>query len=437
MTWRVPMLAAMGAVLVATTLAGPVVHRGPGDMAFAALAIGQGLVVIAALRLALRCPVRPALAVIAVVAVASRLALLPTVPHLSTDAYRYVWDGRVQAAGINPYRHIPEDPALEALRDDAIYPHINRRDFAVTIYPPAAQMLFVGVAGLGGGLLAMRLALVGCEAVVVAVLLAMLARFGLPPVRILAYAWHPLAVWEIAGSGHVDAAMLALMMLGLWVGVVAGRRVAGAALLAVATLVKPFAVLALPAVWRPWDWRAPAAAVAVAALLYLPYLSVGAGVLGYLPDYLAEERIEDGEGFWAVAALNALFGPLPGARPLYLAASVLLVGALALTLSFGMRHDPRPEAVLRRLFWLLFAFLALLSANWPWYNLMLLPFLALFGPAPAWVATIGGFILYDEVWADFDIGPLFRESLLNLALLASLLAAAAHRGLTPREPIRA
>ncbi|MBX9699379.1 MAG: glycosyltransferase 87 family protein [Acetobacteraceae bacterium] len=436
MTWRLPTLAAIGAILVATTLAGPMVHRGLGDMAFAALAIGQGLMVLLALRLALRCPARPALAVIAAVAVALRLALLPVAPHLSTDAYRYVWDGRVQAAGINPYRHIPEDPALAALRDEAIYPNINRRDVAVTIYPPGAQLLFLGVAGLGGGLTAMRLALLGCEAVVVAVLLAMLARFGLPSTRVLAYAWHPLAVWEIAGSGHVDAAMLALVMLGLWVGVVAGRRVAGAALLAVATLVKPFALLCLPAVWRPWDWRAPAAAVAVAVLLYLPYLSVGAGVLGYLPDYLAEERIEDGEGFWAVAALQTLFGPLPWSRPLYLAASVMLIGGLALALPFAARRDPRPEVVLRRLFWLLFAFLALLSSNWPWYNLLLLPFVALFGPVPAWVATIGGFILYDEVWADFDIGPLLRESLLNLAVLASL-ALSARRAVILREPLRA
>lgn len=419
---RIWLLGALGAVLVALTLAGPPLHRGAGDIAFAALAICQGVLCLLALRVAAGCAPRPALAVIAAVAVALRLALLPVAPHLSTDAYRYVWDGRVQAAGINPYRYIPEDPALAALRDDAIYPNINRRDVAVTIYPPAAQVLFLGVALAGGGLLAMKLVMLAAEAVVVAVLLAMLARFGRPAVRILAYAWHPLAVWEIAGSAHVDAAMLALVMLGLWVGVVAGRRVAGAAILAVATLVKPFALLALPAVWRPWDWRAPAVAVAVAGLLYLPYLSVGAGVLGYLPAYLGEERIADGEGFWAIAALQAVFGPLPWARPLYLAASAMLVGGLALALPFA--RPTTPEAALRRLFWLAFAFLTVLSANWPWYNLLLMPFLVLFGPGPAWVATVGGFILYEEIWADFDIAPLLRETLLNLAVLASLAATA-------------
>ena len=58
-------------------------------------------------------------------------------PFLSSDMYRYVWDGRVQVAGINPYRYVPADPALQSLRDDAIYPHINRADIARTIYPPS------------------------------------------------------------------------------------------------------------------------------------------------------------------------------------------------------------------------------------------------------------------------------------------------------------
>ncbi|HTH96902.1 MAG TPA: hypothetical protein VL574_05750, partial [Stellaceae bacterium] len=71
-----------------------------------------------------------------------RLVLLPA-PPLSTDIYRYIWDGRVQAAGINPYRYIPDDPALTALRDKTIWPSINRAATAHTIYPPAAQVVFL------------------------------------------------------------------------------------------------------------------------------------------------------------------------------------------------------------------------------------------------------------------------------------------------------
>src|SRR5512146_2483079 len=73
---------------------------------------------------------------ILVVAALLRLPLLLAPPYLSNDVYRYVWDGRVQAAGVNPYRYVPAAAALEALRDDRIYPEINRRERAVTIYPP-------------------------------------------------------------------------------------------------------------------------------------------------------------------------------------------------------------------------------------------------------------------------------------------------------------
>ena len=56
--------------------------------------------------------------------------------------YRYVWDGRVQLAGINPYRYVPAADQLAFLRDAAVYPNINRAEYAHTVYPPVAQAIF-------------------------------------------------------------------------------------------------------------------------------------------------------------------------------------------------------------------------------------------------------------------------------------------------------
>jgi hypothetical protein len=279
-------------------------------------------------------------------------------------------------------------------------------------------MLFRAVARISDSLLAMRLAFVLCEAVIVAVLLSLLRRIGQPPLRVLAYAWHPLAVWEIAGSGHLDAAMVALMMLGLWIALVAGRRLTAAATLAVAALVKPPAAIALAATWHAWDWRAPAVAIAVALALYLPYLSVGAGVLGFLPGYLGEERIATGEGFWMVASLKALAGPLPWAKPLYLALATGIVGALALRVA--LHPDRAPEAVLTRLCWAIFAFVFLLSPDYPWYWLILLPFVALLGFAPGWAATIACFALYDVIDEGSEVAFALRDTALHLVILAAL-----------------
>lgn len=435
--WR---LLAIGAALLALTVIGPAVHARLGDIAFVSLAVTQGLLVAYATWRAGYYPERSALWLILGVALALRLALLFTTPHLSTDIYRYVWDGRMQAAGINPYRYLPAAPELAPLRDAAIYPLINRKDYAPTIYPPTAQMLFFITAWLSDSLVAMKLAMIASEAVTVAVVLDMLRRLGRPAARVLAYAWHPLAVWEIAGSGHIDAVMVAGTMLGLWVALVLRRPLLAAGILAAATLVKPFAALALPAAWRPWDWRAPAVAVAVAALLYVPYLSVGAGVLGFMPAYLGEENIASAEAFWLVGAITWLTGPLAWVKPLYMALAAALLGVLALAVPFG--RDDRPEdamlARLTRVFWLVLAFVMVLSPNYPWYYLMLVPFVAVLGPLPGWAASILCFLLYDVIWGDFTFRtPAFDnalfETLFNLTVLSAVLLAL-RQGRTAANP---
>ena len=122
----------------------------------------------------------------------------------------------------------------------------------------------------------------------------MLRAAGAPRERILLYAWHPLPVWEIAGSGHVDAAVVAFVALAL-AAALTGRRAWSGAALAAGTLVKFLPLVLVPALWRParsalGDWRWPAAFVTLIIAAYLPYLGVGSSVLGFLPGYVAEEN---------------------------------------------------------------------------------------------------------------------------------------------------
>ncbi len=172
-------LCALGAVLAILTLLTPVVFKAWGDNAYIALTVLAGITAFAATLIADHVPPARALWVIFTVAVVLRLVLLLLDPLLSTDIYRYVWDGRVQAAGINPYRYIPADPALAALRDAAIYPNINRADYAVTIYPPVAQLFFLAVTRLGENVTVMRLGFLVCEAVTVTMIALLLRRLGL------------------------------------------------------------------------------------------------------------------------------------------------------------------------------------------------------------------------------------------------------------------
>jgi alpha-1,6-mannosyltransferase len=355
---------------------------------------------------------------ILVVAALLRIGPLLFPPFLSTDIYRYVWDGRVQGAGINPYRYIPSDEALAGLRDAAIYPNINRVGYARTIYPPVAELIFLGVTRLSERLTAMKLAMVVFEAGMVFLIVLLLRRGGAPPERVLIYAWHPLAVWEISGSGHIDAALCFFLTLALMARFRNMPATTGVAL-AAGALIKFFPVLLAPSLYRRWDWRLPVGLASVIMLLYLPYLSVGWHVLGFLPSYFVEERFASGSGFYFIDLISYLFGLSSPPVAIYfgLAAVVLITSAFVLfwrpmTGTFGFAAG----ALLLSLLLLVFV-----TPHYPWYFLWLLPLLCLIPYWPALLLTSASFILY----ATLGLQPPARGLAVNSLLYGPFLLAAA------------
>jgi hypothetical protein len=385
--------AGLGLLMIAFVAAAPWILRTYDYAALIPAIALSGLITMAATALAPSVPERRGLFLIVAMAIVMRLLLVGQEPYLSTDIYRYVWDGRVQAAGINPYAFVPADEALKSLRDAAIYPHINRADYAVTAYPPVAQMLFFAVTRISETVTTMRLAMVACEIAVVAALIDLLRRLSLPATAVVAWAWHPLVIWEIANNGHVDALTVALLMIGVWL-LVRSQSVAGAVAVALAALVKPYAVVALAAFWRPWDWRAPVAAIATASLCYLPYAGAGSGVLGFVTTsgYLSEEGLTDGSGYWLVAIVQAIIGDLPGLAVGYMSLGLVMMAWL--TCRAVSRTDEAPQHTLFHISALLMAALFILSPNYPWYVLAVVPFIVLGGGAPAWAMTLGAIVLY-------------------------------------------
>ncbi len=257
------------------------------------------------------------------VGVLLRLGLVGETPKLSDDVYRYIWDGRVQTAGINPYRYIPADPHLAFLRDDAIYPHINRRDYAPTIYPPFTQMFFFAVTRVSESIVWFKTVLLGLEGLTLWLLARLLVSFKLPRERVLIYAWNPLVIWEFS-SGHIDFLMTPLVLLAL----LARRRRRDAltgVLLGCAALVKFFPLVMFPALYRRWGWKMPFAAALTICLGYLPYVGAGAGVFGFLPGYVGEEEMGNGRFFLLLLARYVTGGiEIPAAAYLILCFVALL-----------------------------------------------------------------------------------------------------------------
>jgi hypothetical protein len=412
-------LCILGAALAVLTALTPIAFNAWGDLAYVALAVPAAIITLVATRVAEQTSAARALWLIIGLAAVLRFGLLLLDPLLSTDIYRYVWDGKVQASGINPYRFVPADPALEWLRDQAIYPNINRADYATTIYPPVAQAFFFILTRFGENVTVMRVGLVACEIATVVVIVLLLRRIERPVTRVVAYLWHPLPMWEIANSGHVEALMVALLMAGLWLAVT-GHPMRGAIAITLGALAKPYAILALPAIWRLWDWRMPLLAAAVVAICYLPYLSVGTGVFGFLTTgYLGEEALDSGDTIWPVMVWRIVFGVQRGDIVVYLIAAALTLVALALMTAHRQPHST--QSALADINRLLLAFLLLLSPNYPWYFLVIVPFVALRGSATVWAASIGALLLQNEVHWDADVPALARKSMLYCGVVAAFI----------------
>jgi alpha-1,6-mannosyltransferase len=419
-------LAGIGVVVVGLTLVTPTAFESLGDNALMALTIPAGCLAIAATYVAERAQQKYALWLIFALAILLRAYVLAFDPLLSSDIYRYVWDAKVQAAGINPYRYFPADQALAFLRDDTIFPHINRADTAVTIYPPVAQFFFLLVTRIGENVTVMRLGLVGCEAVTVTVVILLLRQMNRPVTRVVAYLWHPLPLWEIANSGHVDALMVALMMLGLWIALT-GRALRGAVVIVFSMLVKPYVAPVLAGIWRPWDVKMPIVVIAIVALCYVPYLSVGFGVLGFLTKgYLTEEGISAGNDLWLLSLWRLVFGEHQGDVAVYIAAAALIL--LFMGLSVARNPDRAISSRLDNINMLLLLTLLLLSPNYPWYFLIITPFVALCGSPATWVVSILALLLSEQLDWDFYIPRMVTKSLLfgGLLLAWTFMAYRAH-----------
>jgi len=354
-----------------------------------------------------------ALATILIVGVAMRCLLLPGTP-VSTDLFRYIWDGRVQAGGFNPYLYIPSDAAVSGLRDSAIYPNMNRADYAPGIYPPTAQIVFYLITRISEAPIAMKAAMVAFEGLAVWAMLQLLALRGLPRSRILLYAWHPLPLWEFARSGHVDIVAIAFLLLAF---LATGRRspiLAGVALGAGA-LVKYFHVVTGPALYKRWDWRLPLAFVVTVAVLYLPYIGVGAKVFGFLGGYMSEEGLDRGSGIFWWQLIGAFVSLPQQAFSFYLGAGALVMAVLALVVVMRAR---RPDADLAGAMLLAVTFTLLVAPHYAWYFAWLVPFLCFYPVVGVIYLTCAVSLLYFAHWPPtlWESLPIYVPCILILVL---------------------
>jgi hypothetical protein len=358
-----------------------------------------------------------------------RLPLLPLPLTLSDDALRYLWDGKVAAAGFNPYALPPAAEKLTFLRDEA-WRRLPHREVQ-TVYPPLSIAAFSIAARLPNPILAWKAMAAAADLAGCALLLALARRLALPPARTVWYAWNPLVAIELSGMAHVDALGVAACLATVLCLVPAAPAVpparsrdprqpgaapaprawaAAGVFAATGVLAKVAPVTALP-MWSRQSGR-PARMLAVTGGLLaaagLPVLAASGGVPPGLVTYAVSWEFDGplfeplwrlldraGAAPWLAGLLDAakrLTGEYTRWNPLYhflypqfLAKAMLGIAMLALVIVSARRADaggaggrPMPVGPAAATGWLLGAMLLLSATVYPWYVVWVLPWAALY-----------------------------------------------------------
>jgi hypothetical protein len=239
-------------------------------------------------------------------------------PGPDDDIHRYVWDGRLQRLGYNPYLVIPSDPAVQKLHTEETG-SLNNPDLP-SPYPAGAQLFFRAVTAIHESVFAFKVAFVICDFAIAFVLLDILRVGGRRPHLVLAYAWNPLLAIEVAGSGHIDIVGALLLVISV-AALARSWRAIAALTFGLAVAVKFLPIVLLPLYWKRVRIRDAVLAAVVIALLYVPFLYHGHIPTGSLGTYVRSFRF-NGPVF---AILHHV------APPQVLAGLALLVGLVTAT----------------------------------------------------------------------------------------------------------
>ncbi|MCU1218960.1 MAG: hypothetical protein JWN42_157 [Candidatus Angelobacter sp.] len=305
------------------------------------------------------------------------LAALWHLPFLLTpsgpddDIHRYLWDGRIQRLGYNPYLVVPSDPALARLHTPETRT-LNNPDVP-SPYPPGAQLFFRAVTAIHESVFALKIAFVICDLAIVLILLDVLRRSGQAAHWVLAYAWNPLLATEVAGSGHID--IVGVLLLLVSVAALTRRWRALAALaFGLSVAVKFLPIVLLPLYWKRVRMRDGVLAAVVVALLYAPFFSHGRIPIGSLGTYVQSFRFNDP----VFATLERV------AAPQLAVGLAVLVGLLT---AIWLRNKA-PKWSGDAFAWPMAASLLCAPVVYPWYLLWLLPFLRSATTLPLMIWTV-------------------------------------------------
>ena len=361
---------------------------------------------------------RGVLFLIVVFAVLFRATLLFSEPSLSDDIYRYLWDGRLLIEGINPYSYVPGSSEIINLRD-AQYEFINHKDIG-TPYGPLTILIFALSQYIMNSVYFMKIPFILFDCLSIVLIVRILTLSGISKSNVIVYAWNPLVLIEVSGSGHNDSLGIFMLLIAIY-GIQQRQRWNSLIGFTLALLSKYFALLFLPAILKSMpkkDW------------IFIPVILLA----GFLPfaEHLESHVLNILKVGSAWQFNDSLFSLLlfvtnsvPVAKAVVFVSMVLLAA-----LVWRSQWPPVKSAMI-----MIGGALMLTTTVQQWYLLWIVPFLC-FSLNRAWILLTGLVMLSYHVFIRYDADGVWSENLwIKLAIYVPfyfLLLSDAIRGMRAR-----
>lgn len=153
---------------------------------------------------------------ILLIAIFLRVILIFIHPVTSDDVYRYLWDGLMQGAGINPYQFAPEDASLLVYQANPIYDKLAFPDVR-TIYPPLAQLLFfINNSIFGPSIVGLKFLYLIIDVGSIIFIFKILKALNFNTNKTLLYALSPLILFELFINAHIDILLIFFLTVSIY-----------------------------------------------------------------------------------------------------------------------------------------------------------------------------------------------------------------------------
>jgi hypothetical protein len=329
------------------------------------------------------------LVIVLLFAILFRLTLLFSGPVLSFDMFRYYWDGKVAASGINPYIYSPDASELSSLRDSN-WQFINHKDLK-TAYPPLMELFFEAIYISFRSALAYKISFFLFDVGIIALVLLTLEQMDLDTRNLIVYAWAPLPILEISQSGHNDSIAVFFVLLSFLL-LLRKRNGMSAGVMGLSVVSKFYPIFFAPILFKRWGVRGTLVFILTVVGFYIPFAGIGLKVFYGMP-YAVNESLFNGSVFPLIRTLFrwSQISSDPG-FPAQLIVYAIYGGLLLWALRLSLRDEADTSRLMKLSFLLTGAVLLLNRSFFAWYMTWMIPFLAFYSTM-SWLLLSGGIFL--------------------------------------------